>query len=62
MSVENAASGNGIDCGSTCRNFSKSNVGNTRNVKSRAGRVFYLPALLCTILVQDGKEGDADAL
>lgn len=62
VSVENVAAGNGIDCGSTCRNFSKSNVGNTRNEKSRAGRVFYLPALLCTILVQDGKEGDADAL
>ena len=62
VSVENAAAENGIDCGSTCRNFSKSNVDNTRNEKSRAGRVFYLPALLCTILVQDGKEGDADAL
>jgi len=62
VSVENAAAENGIDCGSTCRNFSKSNVDNKRNEKSRAGRVFYLPALLCTILVQDGKEGDADAL
>ena len=62
MNTKNTPAKAVFECMATWRIFSKSNVGNTRNEKSRAGRVFYLPALLCTILVQDGKEGDADAL
>ena len=62
MNAANTADLAGIYCVTTCRIFSKSNVGNKIFINSRAGCVFYLPALLCTILVQDGKEGDADAL
>jgi len=50
------------DSGATSRKFTKSNAGNTIDENSRAGHEFYLPALLCTILVQGGKEGDAYAL
>ena len=51
-----------LDFGAINRKYAKSNAGNTIDENSRAGHEFYLPALLCTILVQGGKEGDAYAL